>query len=85
MQKDMTDLNGFEMLELKKILGTSVENADGIEATYAVAYLFKKRDDSSTTYDDVLRLTIKEIQSYMGLDEEDEVAMPFEVTEDPKE
>lgn len=85
MQKDMTDLNGFEMLELKKILGTSVENADGIEATYAVAYLFKKRDDSKTTYDDVLRLTIKEIQSYMGLDEEDEVAMPFEVTEDPKE
>ena len=85
MQKDMTDLNGFEMLELKKILGTSVENADGIEATYAVAYLFKKRDDSSTTYDDVLCLTIKEIQSYMGLDEEDEVAMPFEVTEDPKE
>jgi len=85
MQKDMTDLNGFEMIELKKILGTSVEKADGIEATYAIAYIFKKREDPKVTHNDVLGLTIKEVQEYMGLDEEDEVEMPFEAEDSPKE
>ena len=85
MQKDMTDLNGFEMIELKKILGTSIEQADGIEATYAIAYIFKKRDQESVTYNDVLGMTVKEVQDYMGLDEEDEVQMPFEADETPFE
>lgn len=85
MQKDMTDLNGFEMLELKKILGTSIEQADGIEATYAIAYVFKKREDANITHDDVLRMTVKQVQEYMGFDEEDEVQMPFETDSAPKE
>lgn len=85
MQKDMTDLNGFEMMELKKILGTSIEKADGIEATYAIAYIFKKREDGNVTHDDVLRMTVKEVQAYMGLDDEEEVQMPFEADAAPFE
>lgn len=85
MQKDMQDLTGFEMIELKKVLGTSLEQADGVEATYAVAYIFKKRENAETTYDDVLGLSIREIQEYMGTEDDEEVAMPFEVEEAPKD
>jgi len=85
MKKDIQDLTGFEMIELKKVLGTSLESADGIEATYALTYIFKKREDASFTHEQALGMTLKDVQEYMGVDEEEEVVAPFEVAETPKD
>lgn len=82
------DLTGFEMLEVKKVIGTSLDRADSIELTYALAYVFKKRDDASYTYNDALGMTLKEVQEFLGVtdDDDDAVAMPFEDDDnDPKD
>lgn len=80
------DLTGFEMLEVKKTIGTSIDKADAIDLTYALTYVFKKRDNASFTYNDALALTLRDVQEYLGLNEDDDVVMPFEVDDnDPKD
>lgn len=83
--KTAEDLNGFEMLEIKKVLGTSLEKADGIELTYALAYVFKRRENPEYTYADALAMTLRQVQDYLGVtDEEIEVDLSDLTDDDPK-
>lgn len=85
MALSIDDLNGFEMIELKKKVGGRLETADGVDTTYALVYIFKKRDNAEFTWDDALSMKFKDVQEYLGLDD-DEVEMPFEVDDnDPKD
>jgi hypothetical protein len=83
-QKTAEDLNGFEMLEMKKVLGTSIDNADGISLTYALTYVFKKRENPDYRYDDALGMTLREVQAYLGVTE-DEVDLSDLDDNDPKD
>lgn len=85
-EKTVDDLNGFELIELKKRVGGKLETADGVDTAYALTYIFKKRDVEGFTYDDALGMKFRDVQDYLGL-EDDELPSedPFADDESPKD
>ena len=80
--KNIEDLNGFEMKKARQMLGGRVDQADPIELLYVLTFLFQKRDDSGIEYNTVLGMSLREVQEYLGVEDDDE-ADPFAT--DPKE
>lgn len=87
MALSLEDLNGFEMIELKKLVGGRLESADGIDTVYALVTVFKKRDNADHTHNESLGMSFKDAQAFLGLDEDDEPsADPFaDDANDPKD
>jgi hypothetical protein len=78
---DFNDLNGFELLEVEKRMGCSLAKIDEqpVKATYAMAYVIKKRDNENLKWEDVLALPYSEVNEMFT----DEDAEAF--SEDPKD